>query len=312
MKPRFVHSFWTKPALGVTANNDRQKVVYDLWVFAMSAWHIRNNGHTIVLHTDAVGEELFSRLPYDNIYRTLDKIDVDKAFWAASKMVAQEAEPLGSIHIDGDVFIKKPDILNKIAALGYDLIIERRTNLHCNPSITEKMLPYIKSTLPEWFDTETTKAYNTGVTGFNNQALKDRFLRKFWQWSKLLTSAEDYVKHPTQSDLIIEMGWLRQLAEHKDLKVKELYRHAVVDGSGEKKESGLKESDKKPQIKLDKHGEPTDWSSITDRIWSDGEGYEHNYMQRKYYIIPQIIEFMKSNEPKLYKYLCDKIIPTLY
>ena len=283
MKPRFVHSFWTSPAM-LTANGDRTKAVYDMWVFAMSAWHIRNNGYEIVLHTDAYGEQVFGDIPYNNIYRTLDKIDVDTAFWAASKMVAQAAEPLGSIHVDGDVFIKKPDILKKLTTLDYDLLIEKKTNLGCNPWIMEKMKPHIWDTLPEWFNTETTEVYNTGVTAFNNQALKDEFLQKFWEWSSLLTRAEDYMKHPTQSDLIIEMGWLRQLAEQMQVDVKEIFQY----------------------------GEDSDWDTADARIWSDNEGYEHNYKTSKYRLLPNIKAFLQKHEPGLFEKLWAKFIPTLF
>jgi len=282
-KRRFVHSFWCAPAM-LNENNDRMKAVYDMWVFAMSALHIKRNGYEIVLHTDALGEEIFGAIPYDAIYRTLD-IGIDPAFWTASKMTAHGAEPIGSIHIDGDVFIKKPEILAKIAEGDYDLCIERKTELHCNERIMEKMLPYIEHTLPEWMSKTTNVAYNTGVVALNNAKHKKLFLDKAWEWGKLLTAAKDYKKNPTQSDLIIEMGWLRQSAEHMGLKVLELFQHDC---------------------------DITRWQTTDARIWSDVEGYEHNYKHTKYLLLPHIKQHIRETERPLYDKLMAVFKPKLY
>ena len=107
---RFVHSYWSKPMKEKRWGYEPEELQRgDLLTFALSVLYIKKLGHTIVLYTDDDGKKLLGELPYDEIYTTLNDIpeDIPPMMWAYGKFFAMKNEPLGAIHIDGDVFIKK-------------------------------------------------------------------------------------------------------------------------------------------------------------------------------------------------------------
>jgi hypothetical protein len=80
-----------------------------------------------ILHTDSLGKELLGFLPYDEIHLTLNvlnDLNIHERVWAAGKIWAQEAEPIGSLHIDGDVFIKTEKLRDLIFNSKKDLVTQ--------------------------------------------------------------------------------------------------------------------------------------------------------------------------------------------
>lgn len=122
---RLCHSFSTRP-LGVEAYNTAalRRLIGNVWYFALSVAYAKRSGAYIVLHTDSFGKAMLGHLPYDEIHLTLDDMpaDISPRFWAAGKIFAQEAEPIGSLHIDGDVFIKRADLLADTGAFNCGII----------------------------------------------------------------------------------------------------------------------------------------------------------------------------------------------
>ena len=175
---RFVHSFWTEPC-----RNNKEKLKKYFTYFATSMAYIKQHGLPIVIHTDSYGKELFSKLPYDAIYTTLDNIpkDINSKFFAYGKFLANEQEDLGCVHIDGDVFIENKELANKILNFEGDLITQnieegrtiqrfyRKWDFDDCKDIVNKYLPM----------SDIDKAYNCGIVGFNNQQLKNDYINGY-------------------------------------------------------------------------------------------------------------------------------------
>jgi hypothetical protein len=120
---RFFHSYWSKPAR--SRWNIKNQTIANLWLFALSVVYLKLNRRQIVLHTDTPGERLLSCLPYDNIYRSLDALqETHPDFWCAGKMIAYEYEPLGNIHIDGDVLLKSEAALKRLDLTDADCVVQ--------------------------------------------------------------------------------------------------------------------------------------------------------------------------------------------
>lgn len=171
---RLVHSFWTRPSMGDRWGFRCEQLFYNLWYFALSVAYAKKIGAPIVLHTDTLGERLFGHLPYDDIRLTLDDIDPPYRFWAAGKFYAMQAESdPRAIHIDGDVFIKKPELWERMANSKADLIVRCKEDWQ-DTFQRDVMAEYMH---PDYFD--HGYMYNTGVMGFLNPELKAKIIAKY-------------------------------------------------------------------------------------------------------------------------------------
>lgn len=104
--------------------NKRQLKVH-VYYFTLSAIYAKRSGFNIVLHTDNKGFKYLQHAPYDEIFVDLD-IDISnrKEIFARAKFKAMENEPDDSIHIDGDVFLKKETIKEHLKYGEYDIIVQ--------------------------------------------------------------------------------------------------------------------------------------------------------------------------------------------
>lgn len=173
---RIFQSFWTKPALDKRWDQAGQ-LEANVWLFALSAVHAKRQGVTLVLYTDTLGQKLLGHLPYDKIYTTLNNIpsNIPTMIWAYGKFMALKEEPIGSIHIDGDVFLKSPKIINEFNFKGYDLIVQNREYTMSTYSPIEATMVKYGELNKSYFDSYK-EAFNCGTVGFNNEKLKKEYL----------------------------------------------------------------------------------------------------------------------------------------
>ena len=177
---RIFQTLWTKPALDNRWDIGNQ-LKNNLWIYALSATYAKQLGITLVMHTDSLGAELLKDFPYDEIYTTLDNIpnDLPSMVWAYGKFKALEQEPLGSIHIDGDVFLKNPEIKNLLNFSNYDLIVQNKEPITAFNYV--QMETFMKEC--NWFDTNIFSldyALNCGLIGINNLKLKQTYLNYYF------------------------------------------------------------------------------------------------------------------------------------
>ena len=179
IKNHFTHSLCTK-----LMANDKDKLEANVYIFALSLTYLKKLGCTVNLHTDTLGATLLNGLGYDNIYLTANEIpqDISPKIFAYIKSMALQYEPLGTVHIDGDVFIKTEECLDIIFNHNCDCVLQScETSL---PWINESrsfMIPF----LSEHFLSNSKKLhiydydYNVGVIGFFNSDLKDLYIQNY-------------------------------------------------------------------------------------------------------------------------------------
>lgn len=226
---RFVHSLSTKPlGLQLYGSNILQRFIGNICYYSLSLAYLKKLNQKVILYTDTLGAALLSHLPYDEIHITLDDIpdELSPRFWAAGKIYAMEQEPLGSIHIDGDVFIKKESLIELINNSDWDLLVQNYEKDLWSSSYYEEF-PHFKNEINfcKQFGVNPTQygAYNTGILGFWNQTLKDKFINTYKSVS--LNHSKLHYKELEESenrtpDLITEQTFIYQLS--KPYKVKQL------------------------------------------------------------------------------------------
>lgn len=274
---RFCHSFWTKPAL-----DDRWRVKKqlskDIWVFALSAHYVKKHGHTLVMHTDGLGEKVFGVLPYDDVFFTLEEFPGTHIFWAAGKIAVHRFEPLGSIHIDGDVFIKHPAMYEFIEAPGWDLIVQSYDWCPALPLTTQLLRPYLVKKLNWLFNVtdliSINQAYNCGVVAFRNAGLRREYVDTYADAVRYLSGSPDLLHRLYETtfkrmpaDLVLEQKMLCALARRDGFEVRR-----IIDGDGHWNHAASKYEDR----------------------------YEHLCFTDKYNRLDYVKETLKAENPQLY------------
>ena len=230
---RFVHTYWSRPAQNARWDVDKQKQeVSNILIQTLSVAYLKRLGQKIVLHTDDHGKEMFKHLPYDEVFTTLNEIpsDVPNFIWAYGKFFAMKNEPLGAIHIDGDVFIKKQECLDKITSGDYDILLQ---NIECEPDTRQGVRIYSWS----WDRLKNIKftdefdwlhgyfGYNVGVIRIKNQELKDKYFNFYFNnvdYIKSQMNAIEQLNTDTMAcpDVILEQQALYELINRDGYNVK--------------------------------------------------------------------------------------------
>ena len=230
-KIRLFHSVWSKPQEEAARWNYSKECreYVELLVTATSVSFAKKSGCTISLQTDNIGKKKYDWLPYDDVQTSLEGHDYSPHFWASGKVIAQQYEPLGSIQIDTDVFIKSQGTVGMLQHFNnYDLITQNiETNYECGDraaysSFIEMLGGTTLPDLPEAdFSLGHCNAYCCGTVGFNSQELKDLYIdgyKKIYQ--KLLTNPGlDAVAKQNCMDIFCEQSWLYQAVKAKNAKV---------------------------------------------------------------------------------------------
>lgn len=228
---RFVHSLSTRPfGIQLYNTNTLERIACNIYYYSLSLAYLKRLNQEVVLYTDTLGAALLGHLPYDEIHITLDDMPdgLSPRFWAAGKIYALAQEPLGSIHIDGDVFIKSSKIIDMIENSEYDLITQNYEGPAWVGGYSIEF-PYFKG--EEEFckqyglTFDVKEGFNTGLVGFRNQELKDKFIKGYKEIS-LYHSKLKYDKllndtHRTP-DLVVEQAYISQIS--KGYKVKQLLK----------------------------------------------------------------------------------------
>ena len=178
-KYTIIQSFWTKPV------KDKDKLGQLLYIAGLSLTYAHKNGYKINMHTDSYGYELLKNFGYDNLYKTLDEIPdtVPIELFAAGKFYAMKAEGItGKIHIDFDVFIKKPHLLDRFYEdKTIDVIAQQEENYEESFQFygdiinTMHIIGYPSTTRPNW-----KGIINVGVIGFNNEELANKYFNNYF------------------------------------------------------------------------------------------------------------------------------------
>jgi len=178
-----VQSLWTKPL------TDKKKFSYTMYICALSLAYAHRSGYKVHMHTDSRGYDLLKNYGYDKLEKTLDSIpaSVPTDMFAAGKFYAMRAEGvLNKVHIDTDVFIKKPCLDRFYEDISIDAICQQEEPLewseHSDKIYHMHILGYPSATRPNW-----RGSMNTGVIGFNNPVLAAKYFSNYFDALKLYT-----------------------------------------------------------------------------------------------------------------------------
>jgi hypothetical protein len=191
-------------------------------MYGLSLAYLKREGATTILHTDSYGRELMGFLPYDEIHTTIDALPkwVDPKFFAAGKFIAQKAEPLGTIHIDGDVFLKRKALIEYLCCSdGKDFVVQH-TEYGRNPIYKDTTDVLERFIVDPPYPYQYMTPVSCGVIGFFNQSLKDEYEQMYFDVLERVHKCDGCIEalrgvKNAIPDLIFEQQFLAELAEER-------------------------------------------------------------------------------------------------
>ena len=223
---RLIHSFNTRPlSIDCYGVDSLRRLAGNIWYFSLSMAYAKSSGAEIDLHTDTLGAALLGHLPYGSIHLTLDSMprELHPRFWAAGKMWALEAAGPGAVHIDGDVFIKRRELMEDIAAPGWDFIAQHYESSEWYEKENVLFDQRPQACASRGLDVHRPGAYNTGVIGFRDAGLMERYLTAYKEIAlELSRECRDTLDRDIflTPDVIIEQRHAYQLCRHAGARVK--------------------------------------------------------------------------------------------
>jgi hypothetical protein len=241
----FYHVLWTVPMKKIRwYYSYEENVKMTIYYYGLSVAYLKNLNQKIDLYTDSEGKKILEHLPYDNIYVVLDDMDenIPGCNWAAGKIESFKYSKLGDIYIDGDVFIKRQECLDKLLEnTNYDGYFAGLENPHQLPFTCEEddpnyellknkynMIYWDYNKIIEDFDFPLEipvygmNACNGGLVVFNNQEYKDKYLYAYDYMMKQIKESdvvkEEYNKNFNLClDLITEQRFFYEIGKEYKL-----------------------------------------------------------------------------------------------
>lgn len=267
---RFVHSLSTRPLLVDCYGIDGLKrLLTQVAYFALSVAYLKRLGEKVVLHTDSLGNRVLSHLPYDEIHLTLDEMpsEISPRFWAASKFVALSREQGPCVHIDGDVFIKRREVVERIeeCLATADVMFQGRDRAVMytmeRPLFEqEEDFCHAHYCYPDGRD-----AYNTGLMGFGNVETLRLIVNNYLEIVRYFSGK--YGKELAESNFLTP-----------DLIAEQKMMDGIVEGRGLRAGMLLDSSEKALEI-----------------------GYQHVYTVDKHNDLPYCLETLRVISPEIYE-----------
>lgn len=212
-KIRVFHSWWSLP-MRQGRWNKKNQIENTMYITALSVAYAKKNGAYIVCHCDSYMKPYLSELGYDEIIVDLDDIEHEAnrarkdsvLMWAAGKFYALQNEPLGSVHIDFDVFLTKEETVKALDFHNFDILY---SHIESSADYTERIL--LRDHIPT-VDCDYDYAANVGVIGFNNQDAKDQYINHYMYYYTALDYDTKGDKD-LNADLLLEQSYLLQMLE---------------------------------------------------------------------------------------------------
>lgn len=243
---KYIHSIWdTNGIESLSAYPIRNFNSY-----LLSALLIKKLGYEIELFCNELTYGLYSLIPYDKIH-VIDYTEdgIDSQFWVWSKLRAQSLMNEPYAHIDGDVFMFRDIIGDKLDTGKYGVVIQsvedKYTNaLTFNDVYINTPNPYLKRNDEYGIDWDKfgKNAYNCGVVGFSDLKLRDGYVNQVKRMLFDLSYDTEYLKHPHWSSIILaEQCYLYYYLESNGIQPFEVIPYDAI------REQGIVWYDKLPQ-----------------------------------------------------------------
>lgn len=234
---RIYHSFWSAPMT-------KEKVHVTMLSFASSFIFAKQLGAQVVLHTDRLGREMLKDIPYDEVYQDLNLLNPQVKFWAMGKLYATMREPLGAIHIDGDVFLKDKK-LTELFTSDYDMLVQNAEGEQWRIDDTYRLTQQAlgQEVMQDGLHIDYPQAYNCGITQFINAELKQRYLQMYFQTVERASKSIGFanrqkaiLEDPNRKgyvvpDIVVEQQCLHEIATQMNAKVKEVLTGDIFECS---------------------------------------------------------------------------------
>lgn len=218
----FVHSFQAKPLLKAKFDSIERSLAITLVDYAYSVECIHKFGHTIELYADKMGADLLSCIPYDKIHVVAPPTN-NYHFAASIKFTALQQMPLDQILIDGDIFLEKSPVYDIIKDTKGDMLVslfEPRDMIADREAMAilfkKDYIPFEEEYPIRPFE-EIDGWYNTSVIKFNNQKLKDEYIRQYLSHIKMAESQN--FEGSSWPDIIYEQYNIKKLIENNNFNI---------------------------------------------------------------------------------------------
>ena len=227
----FAHTYWMKPTL-----DDRygykspRQIATHLYCYALSLTYIKKHGYKINLYADKNAIELLKYLPYDNIIELDIPDSANQKFWAQSKFYSLLKMSLGEILIDGDIFIKSKEIIDRIDS-NFDVNIQ---SLETGNMITADSYNRCRNFMKpvdfgDIFEPqELIPICNSGILQINNPDLKEEYINEYFKCMNIMGSyglLED-MPNDINPDILLEQLLLNQLCIKRGYKLNTVFETA--------------------------------------------------------------------------------------
>lgn len=207
-------------------NGSKKWLAVNAILYTLSAMLCKRHGYYTKLYCDDKFYEYIGDIAseyYDEIDLSVNDFPTPPThIYADTKFRVMQNESLGTIHMDGDVFLFKADILNNLIDEDFDVLIQHKETrkrfggINWDGSVNSLM--YCKK--PSWAKSDCDAMYNCGVICIKNEKLKQEYFKTYWEMY------DEYdkhgIKHFTIPDIIIEQQYLTDLCEYRGYKVKEI------------------------------------------------------------------------------------------
>lgn len=204
-------SLWTTPMFNDRWNIDANSQYRNtLLMCALCVTYAKSIGCHITMHTDSRGYEDLSKFGYDEVYNDLDVLNEriktsSTLLWAGGKAIALESEPIGTIHIDNDVFLTKQECADALSFDDCDFIFQHvETAGYKEKELFKDILTNI--------DLSKDFACCVGVIGFNSEEARKQYVDNYKYWFKNF----EYDKggnNILNADLVLEQVYLYNMME---------------------------------------------------------------------------------------------------
>ena len=251
-----------------------RQITTHLFCYALSVSYIKKLGHSISLYADSKAIELLHDLPYDKVTELNIPETANSKFWAQSKFYTLPLMQLGETLIDGDIFIKSQEIIDRISP-DYDVNIQ---SLETGTMLTTDAYKRCREFMadidfgPIFKPDEMIPICNSGILQINNQEVKDRYIEEYFKAIDVMDRLGMLKDMPNNinPDIILEQLLLNQLCIYYGYSL-----NTVFDTS------------EGPYLKINK------------------DKYMHLISDKKYIMLPLVKKWLQELNPGLY----EKLLP---
>lgn len=152
---------------------------YDILCYSLSFTFLKKMGKKVKLYATTNGAKYLNHLKYDEVVIIPDDFDCDSGLRCLPTIYAFKNEPLSSVFVHGDCFLKEPIILNFLEYIKKDVMVLQEH--HISSEEAWKFFVSPSDITPLHLSPNLLHGKNSfdlGILKFNNQKLKDDFIEE--------------------------------------------------------------------------------------------------------------------------------------